>query len=139
MDKLYVSQKEIDQAIDNLLYQIRQSEQHYKYVVGIRNGGVNVSEPIAKALGLPHKSVGISCYGDSKVLHEPIISDDFQWEPDGLLVDDLIDSGRSVIAFKAHFGEADVAVVFWKEGTIIPDYYVYKKPHHWVVFPWEVE
>ena len=112
VDKFYVSQSEINRAIDNLFHQIIHSGKRYKYIVGIRNGGMNVSEPLAVLLKLPHKTVGISCYGNSNIRHAPIISDDFQWEPNGLLVDDLIDSGSSVIAFKSHFGEADVAVVF---------------------------
>lgn len=137
---MYISQSKIDVAIDNLAHQINQSGKSYKYVVGIRNGGVHISEPIAKALGLPHKTVGISYYGNSKVAGDAVISKDFQWEPDGLLVDDLIDTGKTVDCFKDIFGQIDVAVLFWDTNyKQEPEYYVWEKPDAWVVFSWELK
>jgi hypoxanthine phosphoribosyltransferase len=133
-----INQDDVDYAINKIVGQIRQSKKKYKYIVGIRNGGVHVSQPIAAALNLPHKTVGISCYGNSTIAGEPIIGDDFQWAPDGLLVDDIIDGGKTIETFKSKFGPIDVAVIFWKQESHKPEYYGYKKPNGWLIFPWEV-
>jgi hypoxanthine phosphoribosyltransferase len=139
--KLY-SQQEIDKMIQALIRQIKKSERQYKYVVGIRNGGINISKPIAKALELPHKSVGISCYDGMKKLENVKIDEgDFDWEPGGLIVDDLIDTGSTITSFKRFFGEGHVAVLFWRTDAKYyvrrPEYYVDEKPKAWIIFPWE--
>jgi xanthine phosphoribosyltransferase len=137
--KLYLSTQEIDVALDSLIHQIVKSDKQYKYVVGIRNGGTHISPQVAEVLHLPHKSVLISYYGEShQPCVEPEIGDDFIWEPDGLIVDDLIDSGKTLDVFKSRFGPGDTAVIFWKEAyQPPPEYYVYKKPDCWITFPWE--
>jgi hypoxanthine phosphoribosyltransferase len=141
MSRLFISQQEVDLAVNTLINQIQKSGKQYDYVVGIRNGGTHISPQIAIALGLTHKSVKISYYEEESNWPGvvPTIDDkDFTWQPNGLLVDDLIDQGLTVKAFKSYFGPIDVAVLFWKEDSIKPEYYVYKKPDAWLVFSWEI-
>lgn len=140
--KLY-SQQEIDKMIRVLIRKIKKSKEQYSYVVGICNGGINISKPLADALKLPHKSVTISCYEGMKKLDDIKIDEgDFDWEPNGLIVDDLIDTGATITAFKRYFGEGHVAVLFWRKDAKYyvrrPEFYVEEKPNKWVVFPWEM-
>lgn len=134
MKETIVPQEEIDQLIENLIEQIRNSGKQYDYVVGIREGGINVSLPISERLNLPHKTVKISFYDKNG----GIDSDGFVFAPNGLLVDDLVDGGKTILTFYDKFGKLDTAVLFWKRGAIKPEYYGQEKPEGWLVFPWEL-
>jgi len=126
--------------IASLIENIKSSGKQYSCVVGIREGGINVSVPVARALCLPHHSVHISFYDRQNAVGGLVSSDGFIWQQNCLVVDDLIDGGKTIECFKSNFGEADVAVLFWHETChVIPEYYVHVKPPSWVVFPWEIE
>lgn len=130
----------IDSMIDLLINKIKSSGRQYSCVVGIREGGLNVSVPVARALCLPHHSVHISFYDRENAVGGLVSRDDFVWRENCLVVDDLIDDGKTIECFKCNFGEADVAVLFWHENCrVIPEYYVSVKPPVWVKFPWEIE
>ena len=123
---------QIDEMIDNLVGQINKQ---YDQVVGIANGGLYISRKIASALNLPHQSVRISFY-DHAV---PIIEYNSGPIKNCLVVDDLIDGGKTVNKFEEIFGtENDVAVLFWNIKSRKPNYYVQEKPDGvWITFPWE--
>ena len=53
MLKITYSQEQIDKMIASLIKMVTMSRKK----VGIREGGLNVSIPVAKALNLPHYSV----------------------------------------------------------------------------------
>jgi hypoxanthine phosphoribosyltransferase len=130
--------------IDLLAEKIRKTGKRYEYVVGILDGGGHVAPHIADNLGLPYKTVKISYYDGQTLMPDAKIEEhDFDWEPNGLIVDDLIDSGATISLFKQHFGEGHVAVLFWnpmaKKYIRRPEYFVKFKPKQWIVFPWEVE
>lgn len=128
----------IDSMIVSLIDKIKSSGRQYGCVVGIREGGLNVSIPVARALCLPHYSVHISFYDRKNAVGGLVSRDDFVWQKDCLVVDDLIDGGSTIECFKSSFGEADVAVLFWHDKChVIPEYYVHIKPPAWIVFPWE--
>jgi hypoxanthine phosphoribosyltransferase len=140
MNRFLIPQSEVELAIDKLCLQIKQSGHKYAYIVGIENGGLHFSKPIAEALKLPHFSVGISYYAEGAETPSlfPILTNKgFTYSENGLLVDDLIDRGKTITTFKAYFGPIDTAVMFWGAGNK-PTYYWKKKPHGWIVFPWEI-
>ena len=132
---------EVNGMIATLASKILASGVEYKQVVGIENGGLNVSIPLAKILNLPHTSVRISHYNGRSRRAWPFISGD----PPGtgnLVVDDLIDDGYTLRTYDDVFGLLGnaVAVLFWKAGSIPrPEYYVHEKPNSWVIFPWEIK
>jgi len=134
------SQQEINGMINELIRQVKSSGIDYKYVVGIREGGLHVSRPLAEALGVPHYSVWISYYEDTE--EDGLQSEDgFEWKPGGLVADDLIDCGKTMWCFDFNIGPCDKAVLFWngKHNLNPPKFYVKEKPEGWIVFPWEVE
>jgi len=147
MDKIYCTPSDINAMIIDLIRQIqtgmRFSRDTVKFtkVVGIRNGGIHISQPIARALVLPHEEVHIS-YRDGQDRREKPIIKNINFTNVGrvLLVDDLIDSSVTRETFKTHFGPFEgMAVLFWNEKTQPPpDYYARTKPDAWIVFPWEV-
>lgn len=134
MNKKYYSQFQIDRMIENL---IRQINKKYTKIVGIRNGGIHVSLRMAEALNLPHESFRISFY-EGKFTEN---YEGFNWCPNCLVCDDLIDGGHTLKHFFSKFGLVDTAVLLWAEHNkagIRPTYYAEKKSPEWAVFPWEL-
>ena len=145
MTKAYVSQEAIKGMIEDLWDQVKRSDRKFDLVVGIENGGLHISLPLAEALRLPHFSVKISRY-DGEQLRSNIVVQDNGFKPQGrscLIVDDLIDDGGTMLAYQRNIGMGSqdaIVVLFWNTGAPVkPDFYCLNKPKEWIVFPWEVE
>jgi hypoxanthine phosphoribosyltransferase len=109
-------------------------------VVGIANGGLNISLPISRILNKPHEYVRISRYDGQAIRPEPLIYGSLSQSTGSLVIDDLVDGGHTFGLFDQHFGLAGsiTAVLFWNtKATFQPDYYVAEKPESWIEFPWE--
>lgn len=141
---------EIDQLktivlLDNLLKQIENSKIKFDYVVGIANGGLHISKPLAEALNIPHKSIKISFYKNGKLKNTPKINLNQLKNIDNtkkiLFVDDLIDSGSSLNYIKQNIHlKYKTAVLFRNKNNkykITPDFYAEEKPDAWIKFHWE--
>jgi hypoxanthine phosphoribosyltransferase len=126
---------QVDLMIERLAQLILPHKNKYQQVVGIANGGLHVSIPLAEKLGLPHASIRISHYKGHIARKVPIIEGKL---PEGscLVVDDLIDGGFTMKTLERHFGHHDTAVLFWQVGSYVPTYYVTEKPQEWINFPW---
>ncbi len=76
----------------------------------------------------------------------PVHAQDFQRYKSILVIDDLIDSGKTMSfvlsLLQQHAGNAKVrtVVLFYKsaKASITPDYYA-QETENWIVFPWEKE
>ena len=126
---------QVDLMIEHLAQVIQPHKTKYQYVVGIANGGLNVSVPLAIKLRLPHASIRISHYKGRIVREIPIVEGQL---PEGscLIVDDLIDDGFTMKTCEKFFGKHDTAVLMRKVGSYEPTYYATEKPNEWVIFPW---
>jgi hypoxanthine phosphoribosyltransferase len=116
-------------------------------VIGIANGGLNISIPIAKILKLPHKSVTIRFYANenksSETPKEVNFEDLKDLDPSSniLFVDDLIDGCHTVNYLKQNIKfKHKIAVLYYNKNdfNIIPEYYCYEKPDKWLEFYWEI-
>jgi len=136
-----IEQTEIDRMICSLVQQIKKSGKHYSKIVGVRKGGIYISTKLAADLYLPHESIKISVYGSGRVANTLIEGyEGFAYDPDLLLVDDLIDNGHTISRFFAKFGKVDTAVLYWRTDNpvgLVPTYYAAHKPLEWLEFPWE--
>jgi hypoxanthine phosphoribosyltransferase len=138
---VYLTHSDIADMIGNLTRQILDSKRRFHQVVGIANGGLPVSRPLAAALALPHTSVRISHYNKDLPRDTPIVKGKLIQPTNNLIVDELIDRGWTYNTFDEHFGlEGNaMAVLLWNPNGPKPDFYVAEKPNAWVVFPWEKE
>ncbi len=139
MTPVYLTQLDICDMIRDLTHQILDSKLRFHQVVGIANGGLPVSRPLAAALGLPHTSVRISHYDGSVLRDTPIIERALIHPARNLVVDDLIDGGRTYNTYAEHYGfelGSAMAVLLWNPAGPKPDFYVEEKPDAWIVFPW---
>lgn len=129
----------INGMIKDLQELIEDSGIEFDKIVGIKNGGLYVSQPIAKNLSVPHYTVHISFYRKIPIVK----SEDFVFKQKEkvLVLDDLIDGGKTIRTFKQLFcSDAKVGVLFWnKESSVEPDFYVEEKPEGWINFVWESE
>lgn len=138
MNLLYISQAEVDSMISVLIDKIKPDQHNFDMVVGIANGGLHVSVPVAKGLHLPHDVVRISFYDGMSRRSEPIISyNDNILGKRVLVVDDLVDGGHTLLAYMRHFGYTKSAVLFWNPSGYEPSYWAKEKPEAWLVFEWE--
>ena len=141
MNKVYYSEDQINQMIDELIEKIQSSGECFTQVIGIKNGGIPISTRIAQILNVAHTPVRISHYvGDTKRQSPVVHTADI---PNGhvLVVDDLVDTGATMSTFYHYFGNHGmIAVLFWNtRAQPKPDFYVQEKPDAWIVFPWEKE
>jgi hypoxanthine phosphoribosyltransferase len=136
--KIYLSQLKIDRMIQELAYRVQASHGEFSRVVGIANGGLPVSKPLAALLDLPHESVRISHYDGSTLRETPIIEGRLSQPMSNLVVDDLIDEGWTYRTFNKHYGlEGNAfAVLHWNTAGPKPDFYIGKKPEGWICYPW---
>ncbi len=136
-----ITYAQITSMICELATKVRPFMNGYTNIVGIANGGLHVSRPLAAMLGCSHSSVRISHYDGSVRRAIPIVEGHLPQSTGNLIVDDLIDNGWTMQTFADHFGlEGNMtAVLFWKPGSFKPDFYVAEKPEGWVHFLWEVE
>lgn len=138
---VYLTRPDIADMIRDLTHQILDSKRRFSRVVGIANGGLPVSHPLAAALGLPHTSVRISHYDKGFSRDTPIVEGELIQPTNNLIVDELIDRGWTYNTFDEHFGlEGNaMAVLLWNPAGPKPDFYAKEKPEDWIIFPWEKE
>lgn len=101
--------------------QVKRSGKKYDGVFGIPRGGQYPASMVAQELGL-------------KMVYNPA-----EVTPSVMVVDDLVDSGKTMGDFREKFG-CDFAAIYIKDGIpAMPDYFGSKMPREWLVFPDEHE
>lgn len=132
------TQSEINNLMTILIQSIKPYRRLISYVVGIANGGLHVSRPIATALDLPHSRIRISRYEGTQLRDHPIVEGKPPVARGLLVVDDLIDDGGTMRLYDEKFGSGHfTAVLFCKAGGFIPNFFAAVKPDEWVEFPWD--
>ena len=142
MEYYYITQCEIDDMTNVLISQIRESKRVFQGVIGIANGGLHISHKIAEALNLDHSIAQISCYEGQNFRNNIQVGDLPPLLENQLVIDDLIDTGKTFEFFDELYGVQNhaIAVLFWQNGSFQkPDFFVKEKPPQWIVFPWELE
>ena len=149
--KIYITERDYSKMVTDLCCQILPIKDKFEWIVGIERGGLPISSYLSYALNKKHTSVKISFYGDGDK-PKSIIKSSFIWEKNFdvlshpfLLVDDIVDSGRTINYFKEKTQKDKstywIATLHWcKENSpnCKPDFYVEEKNiNDWIVYPWE--
>lgn len=149
MKKTELTLKETISLMDDVFDQLSQGDTDtIDLVVAIENGGVFFGKYLADKLNKPLETVKIQFYGDGdKASTEPTnvnIDLDKLKNKNILLVDDIVDSGRTVDYFRKKTGlnqsENFILVsLHWCNGSLVePDYFgTQKEKTEWIVYPWE--
>lgn len=127
--------------ISDLILVIRESQFKPDCVVGVVRGGYIPSEAISRALKVPLVLVRASSYSDKSKIGSPVISE-FIGKPFGkvLIVDDLVDSGETLLQLKDILREySPKTAVIWTKKDNIADFFVKRvEPETWIEQPMEM-
>ncbi len=141
--------------IFRLCRQIVDSGEAFDFVIGIARGGLPPSFFVSKALKVPialmiSKRYPDETEGKKAVLQKPLFSKHLaslsKIEGQGVLVDDLVDGGETLIYAieylqKEYPGIALKTAVLYKKAhaKVPPDFYVAELPAEWVMFFYDEE
>lgn len=150
MEPEYLDFQQTEEMITKLEKMIRESGFQFDRVVGIANGGLNISIPLAERFNKPHEQIRISYYANGYYAHDEsqVVIDVGDFNPHDssfLLVDDLVDSGATLDDFCSRFNieqgeQFKTAVLYWNPVGRFkqkPEFFVDRKYYRWIVFPWE--
>lgn len=118
------------------------------WIVGISRGGLVPARLLSDILDISKVSIiRIEFYKSiGQTADFPQITQPLQVDVKGkkvLLVDDVADTGRSMVVAKEHVkragaSEVKVAALHYKpKSMVLPDFYV-AKTNAWIIYPWEV-
>jgi len=120
MEKIYLSWNDVNDAVESLAHQIKNSNEHIEAITGLPRGGLIPAVLLSHKLGLPYVNLSNDCEGHENVL----------------VVDDICDSGETL---KEYYQFFPTATIHYKQTAIVkPDFYYSLTPEDkWVVYPWE--
>lgn len=132
---------EFDEDMHYLIKQIERSNIKYDYVVGIKRGGLVPAVCISNALKIP---MHVLNWSTRDFPHQQIDSGPLQPGSKVLLVDDICDSGETLVRIKDIFSfcDFDTAVLLYNVDQVhIPTYYAQefsrKENSEFINFWWE--
>lgn len=142
---LNVSWDEVEKMCKYLAKEILETF-HVNAIVGIGRGGWVPARVLADLLNIKDLgSIKVESYIGIESKKEPMITQDVSInlkDKNVLLVDDVADSGESLILAKNYLLKKNpkklkTAVLYYKlKSKIIPDFYV-KETDKWIIYPWE--
>ena len=146
---MYYGFNEFKQDADSLVEQIVNSGKFYDYVVGVVRGGSIPAVYLSHRLEIPMRTVSWSTFhGDQMRESAMDIADDICDGKSVLIVDDILDSGRTMKELIDDWGcgrdKVGIATLLYNpRQEIKPDYYgrVIDRDSYtdWVYFWWEAD
>jgi hypothetical protein len=144
MDLLRISWDATIEYCEQLAHKTRDFKP--EIIVGLSRGGLVLCRIMSDILAVERVGIiGMSFYRGMKRLENPEIFQELSMDVKGrkiLLVDDVADSGKSLLKAKEHLqakgaGEIRIATIHYKPGSSFkPDYYLMTTTS-WVAYPWE--
>lgn len=120
MKKKLYTWKQFENDCNKLAVLIRKSGVKFESLYGIPRGGLVLAVRLSHKLGLP------------LIMHNANIG------KNTLIVDDIADSGDTMIGFLGSKKHITATLFYNPSGKYVPIYFCRKKTD-WVVFPWEDE
>lgn len=147
MEYIKPSWDEIEELTKKLVEKIKKSKFKFDWIVGISRGGLLPARLISDYLNCPQLAVvRIEFYKSvGKTKDFPRITQPVQVNVKGknvLIVDDVADTGRSLVVAKEHLKKkgakkVKIAALHYKPISVIkPDFYV-AQTSAWIIYPWE--
>lgn len=132
---------------DRLVDEIQTSNKRYDYIVGVARGGSIPAVYLSHRLKLPMKNVSWSTFHVEQMRESAIdVADDIMEGKRVLIVDDILDSGRTmkelILDWSCDREDVDIAVLIYNVSQdIVPNFYgrqINKELHdEWIDFWWE--
>ena len=150
---LYVNWAEYHDLIEQLALKVHQSGWGFDMILCLARGGVRVGDELSRIYDVPLAILSTSSYRaeagtvqDVLDIGKHITVSKGEFGGRVLLVDDLVDSGHTLLEVQQHLQkqypavtEVKNAVIWWKAcSKITPDYYVSHLPTNpWIHQPFE--
>jgi len=140
---IQISWDEIQQDAARLAVMLAAHGETWEGIVAVARGGLVPAALIARALDIRRvEAISVAAYeGDrlsppTLVKHPAAAGDGTGW----LIVDDLVDTGTTMIFVRDLLPKAEVAVLYAKpSGRALADFHVREFPQDsWINFPWEM-
>jgi hypoxanthine phosphoribosyltransferase len=144
---MYYGFENFKQDADKLVEQITNSGKFYEYVVGVMRGGAIPAVYLSHRLGIPMRGVSWSTFHKDQMRESALdIAEDINEGKSILLVDDILDSGRTMNELLTDWGQTrdkiGIAVLVYNlQQNIKPDYFGTvidrEVDKDWINFWWE--
>ncbi len=147
MEYIKPSWDEIEEMTKKLTEKIKKSRFKFDWIVGISRGGLVPARLLSDYFDCPRVAIMRVEFYESvgKTKDFPRITQPLQVsvkEKNVLLVDDVADTGRSLVVAKDHIKrkgakEIMIATLHYKPISIFkPDFYI-EETSAWIIYPWE--
>jgi hypoxanthine phosphoribosyltransferase len=122
MEKVYLTWNDIDNLVDKLANEVSQAAVPPLYITGLPRGGLIPAVMLSHKLNIPFVNISL-------IRALPAV--------DVLVVDDIADSGETLLQYKAY----QTAVLHYKlQSEATPTYYAEEVENDsWIVYPFERE
>ena len=122
MEKIFLSWKDIDDAVESLIYQIKQSNTKITAIGGLPRGGLIPAVLLSHKMDIPFVS-----QANVKLVPGNI-----------LIVDDICDTGKTLKRFKFE-DNVYTATIHYKTSAEYKPHFWFKlaNENKWIVYPWE--
>ena len=152
MNKLHIDYPEYNALVDRLIDRLRDSGVQFDWVIGISRGGLPVADAISRSLKLPMAVVAASSYqgqsgtDQSELRISASVASVGELAGRCLLVDDLVDSGKTLHALTQYLKLSLPAIqtlhtaVIWVKPISVfqPDFAAeHMEGDLWIVQPFE--
>lgn len=144
---MFYSFNDFQQDCNNLVHQISSSNIELDYIVGIVRGGSIPAVCLSHRLNLPMRNVSWSTFHPSQMKeHAFDIAEDIYDGKKILLVDDIVDSGKTIMELIEDWDcpreKLNIACLIYNEAQpIVPNFYARtidrRVDKDWVDFWWE--
>ena len=131
---------EYKKDLNSLVKQIQKKKVKYDFVLGVERGGLILAVHLSHRLGIPLKTLSWS----SQLKDGSMVTWFILRNKKILLVDDIVDSGKTFLEIFGKYWNMDTAVLIYNninESKIKPDYYGRminrKDTPEWFDFWWE--
>lgn len=149
MEYLRLSWKDVEEGCRYLADEIRKRKVEFDLIIGLARGGWVPARILSDLLGSDEiYTIRVKFYQSvGKTAEKPLILHPTQFDVSGkniLLVDDISDTGESLIASIKHLKERKAGKIFVvtlvkkPSSKFTPDISA-RETSAWVIFPWEVQ
>lgn len=137
-----ITWEQIQRDCRALAWKLLDVRQDWSRIIAVAHGGLVPAAIIARELDIHHvDTICISSYtirdqGPMNILKRPdLVGADESW----LIIDDLVDTGKTAKIVRDMFGNSHFATVFAKpEGRPLVDTFITEVSQDtWVLFPWD--
>lgn len=144
INKYIVSWDQLHRDCRALTHELIAQNTKWEGIIAITRGGMIPAGIIARELGIRVvDTISVRTYSHQQI-SEPVVLNDVTASKDGegfLLIDDLVDTGKTAKFVRERLPKAFFATVYAKpEGKPLVDKFITEVPQEtWIYFPWDLD